>query len=92
MIIANSDMFTVTHISVDCDDTDIVPFKLLSDVARDYQVIYVLGNHEEGKDGFYMNVSVVFGDGDVSRFNNQLEIYLIVYKKAKDTQIEYSQL
>ena len=36
MIIANSDMFTVAHISVDCDETCLVPFKLLSDVVRDY--------------------------------------------------------
>ena len=52
MIIANSDMFTVTHISVDCDDTCLVPFKLLSDMARDYNVIFVLVNNEEGKDVF----------------------------------------
>ena len=70
MIIANSDVFTVAHISVNCDETWPVPFKLIGDVTRDYKVIYVLGNHEEGKDGFYMNVSVGFGDGDVPRFNN----------------------
>ena len=35
-------------------------------------MIYVLGNHKEDKYGYYMNMnmSVGFGDGYVSRFNN----------------------
>ena len=44
MIIVTSDMFSVTHISVACDETDLVPFKLIDYVARDYKVIYVCGS------------------------------------------------
>ena len=44
MIIDNSDMLTVAHISVNCYETNLVPFKLLGDVARDYKVIYVCGS------------------------------------------------
>lgn len=45
MIIITGDMFTVTLINIDCDEINLVPFKLHNDFAKDYKIIYVLGNH-----------------------------------------------
>ena len=44
MVIDNSNMFTTIHNSFNCNETDLDPFKLIDDVARDYKVIYVCGS------------------------------------------------
>lgn len=53
LILVTGDMFTVSDISIDMNEEDLVPYQLLSKLATNYKIIYVSGNHEEGKDIIY---------------------------------------
>ena len=50
VIMVTGDMFSVTDIGPNTDETDLVAYQLLSHLAKDYKIIYVTGNHEEGCD------------------------------------------
>lgn len=81
VIMATGDMFTVTDIMIDCDETKLVPFKLLSELAKRYKVVYVLGNHEEAKDEIYNGE--YWGKRDRSK-DNAFNRYL---KKLQDAGV-----
>lgn len=53
LILVTGDMFTVSDISIDMNEEDLVPYQLLSKLATNYKIVYVSGNHEEGKDIIY---------------------------------------
>ncbi|MCC3869620.1 metallophosphoesterase [Terrisporobacter mayombei] len=53
LILVTGDMFTVSDISIDMNEEELVPYQLLSKLAPHYKIIYVSGNHEEGKDITY---------------------------------------
>ncbi|WP_343338804.1 putative protein YpbG [Terrisporobacter petrolearius] len=53
LILVTGDMFTVSDISIDMNEEVLVPYQLLSKLATNYKIIYVSGNHEEGKDIIY---------------------------------------
>jgi len=53
VILVTGDMFTVSDISIDMNEEDLVPYQLLSKLATNYKIVYVSGNHEEGKDIIY---------------------------------------
>lgn len=53
LILVTGDMFTVSDISIDMNEEELVPYQLLSKLARNYKIVYVSGNHEEGKDIIY---------------------------------------
>lgn len=54
-------MFTVSDISIDMNIENLVPYQLLSQLAPNYKIIYVSGNHEEGKDIIYNGINVYGG-------------------------------
>lgn len=53
LILVTGDMFTVSDISIDMNEEELVPYQLLSKLATHYKIVYVSGNHEEGKDIIY---------------------------------------
>ena len=53
LILVTGDMFTVSDISIDMNEEELVPYQLLSKLATNYKIVYVSGNHEEGKDIIY---------------------------------------
>ncbi|WP_228106967.1 metallophosphoesterase [Terrisporobacter petrolearius] len=53
LILVTGDMFTVSDISIDMNEENLVPYQLLSKLATNYKIVYVSGNHEEGKDIIY---------------------------------------
>ncbi|WP_434794252.1 metallophosphoesterase [Terrisporobacter petrolearius] len=53
LILVTGDMFTVSDISIDMNEEELVPYQLLSKLATNYKTVYVSGNHEEGKDIIY---------------------------------------
>lgn len=53
LILVTGDMFTVSDISIDMNEEKLVPYQLLSKLATHYKIVYVSGNHEEGKDIIY---------------------------------------
>lgn len=53
LILVTGDMFTVSDISIDMNEEELVPYQLLSKLAFQYKIVYVSGNHEEGKDIIY---------------------------------------
>lgn len=53
LILVTGDMFTVSDISIDMNEEELVSYELLSKLATNYKIVYVSGNHEEGKDIIY---------------------------------------
>lgn len=53
LILVTGDMFTVSDISIDMNEEELVPYQLLSKLATNYKIVYVSGNHEEAKDTIY---------------------------------------
>lgn len=53
IIMVTGDMFTVTDIDYYSNEKELISYKLLCELAKNYKVIYVTGNHEEGKDLVY---------------------------------------
>ncbi len=53
LILVTGDMFTVSDISIDMNEEELVSYQLLSKLATNYKIVYVSGNHEEGKDIIY---------------------------------------
>lgn len=53
LILVTGDMFTVSDISIDMNEEELVSYELLSKLATNYKIVYVSGNHEEGKDILY---------------------------------------
>lgn len=53
LVLVTGDMFTVSDISIDMNEEELVSYQLLSKLATNYKIVYVSGNHEEGKDIIY---------------------------------------
>ena len=83
VILVTGDMFTVTDISIDMNEEDLVPYQLLSTLATDYKIIYIPGNHEEGKDIIYN------GEDYRYRNRNKNNAYNRYVKKLQDLGVVF---
>lgn len=77
LILVTGDMFTVSDISIDMNEEKLVPYQLLSKLATHYKIVYVSGNHEEGKDIIYNGDDYSTRDRSknnaYNRYRNKLE-------------------
>ena len=77
LILITGDMFTVSDISIDMNEEELVPYQLLSKLAAYYKIVYVSGNHEEGKDIIYNGDDYTTRDRSknnaYNRYRNKLE-------------------
>lgn len=91
LILATGDMFTVSDISINMNVEDLVPYQLLSQLAPNYKIIYVSGNHEEGKDIIYNGDDYASRDRSknnaYNRYRNKLESLGVTFVENSSTNI-----
>lgn len=91
LIIVTGDMFTVSDIPIDMNVEDLVPYQLLSQLAPSYKIIYVSGNHEEGKDIIYNGEDYASRDSSknnaYNRYRNKLESLGVTFIENSSTII-----
>lgn len=84
-------MFTVSDISINMNVEDLVPYQLLSQLAPHYKIIYVSGNHEEGKDIIYNGEDYASRDRSknnaYNRYHNKLESLGVTFVENSSTNI-----
>lgn len=83
VILVTGDMFTVTDISINMNEENLVPYQLLSQLAPDYKIIYIPGNHEEGKDIIYNGENYKSRDrtkdNAYNRYRNKLQSLGVIF-------------
>lgn len=91
LILVTGDMFTVSDISIDMNVKELVPYQLLSKLAPNYKIIYVSGNHEEGKDIIYNGEDYASRDRSkdnaYNRYRNKLESLGVTFVENSSTNI-----
>lgn len=91
LIIATGDMFTVSDISINMNEEELVPYQLLSQLAPQYKIIYVSGNHEEGKDIIYNGEDYktrdYTKDNAYNRYRSKLESLGVTFVENSSTKI-----
>lgn len=91
LILVTGDMFTVTDISINMNEEDLVSYKLLSQLATDYKIIYVSGNHEESKDVIYngddYKTRSRTKDNAYNRYRNKLESLGVTFIENSSTKV-----
>ena len=83
LILVTGDMFTVSDISIDMNEEELVPYQLLSKLATNYKIVYVSGNHEEGKDIIYN------GDDYRTRDRSKNNAYNRYRSKLKSLEVTF---
>lgn len=90
LILVTGDMFTVSDISIDMNEEDLVPYQLLSKLAPHYKIVYVSGNHEEGKDIIYNGDDYTTRDRSknnaYNRYRNKLESLGVAFVENSSLQ------
>lgn len=90
-ILVTGDMFTVSDISINMNVEDLVPYQLLSQLAPNYKIIYVSGNHEEGKDIIYNGEDYASRgrskNNAYNRYRNKLESLGVTFVENSSTNI-----
>lgn len=91
LILVTGDMFTVTDISINMNEEDLVSYKLLSQLATNYKIIYVSGNHEESKDVIYngddYKTRSRTKDNAYNRYRNKLESLGVTFIENASTKV-----
>ena len=91
LILVTGDMFTVSDISIDMNVENLIPYQLLSQLAPNYKIIYVSGNHEEGKDIIYNGDDYASRDRSknnaYNRYRYKLESLGVTFVENSSTNI-----
>lgn len=91
LILVTGDMFTVSDISINMNVQELIPYRLLSQLAPYYKIIYVSGNHEEGKDIIYNGENYATRDrtknNAYNRYRNKLESLGVIFVENSYTKI-----
>lgn len=91
LILVTGDMFTVSDISINMNEEELIPYKLLYQLAPHYKIIYVSGNHEEGKDIIYNGKNYATRDrtknNAYNRYRNKLESLGVTFVENSYTKV-----
>ena len=91
LILVTGDMFTINEISINMNEEELIPYKLLSQLAPYYKIIYISGNHEEGKDIIYNGDDYTSRDrtkdNAYNRYRNKLESLGVTFVENTYTKV-----
>lgn len=91
LILVTGDMFTVSDISINMKVEKLIPYRLLSQLAPYYKIIYISGNHEERKDIIYNGEDYTTRDrtknNAYNRYRNKLEYLGVIFLENSYTKI-----
>lgn len=91
LILVTGDMFTINEISINMNEEELIPYKLLSQLAPYYKIIYTSGNHEEGKDIIYNGDDYTSRDrtkdNAYNRYRSKLESLGVIFVENTYTKV-----